>query len=308
MIDAREVLDRAAELSLDPSVVEKDYVLGWLLAGIDHHASIGGSWVFKGGTCLKKVHFETYRFSEDLDFTLIDSDQLDEAFLKSAFAGIAAWIYEQCGVEIPADQIRFETYANKRGGRSAQGRVYYRGPLRRRSSLTRVKLDLTVDEVVVLEPTRFRIVHPYSDDPPEGIRIRCYPYTEVFAEKVRALGERCRPRDLYDVINLFRREEALQLATSIHEIHARKCAYKGITATTLAMVESHRSEIESDWKAMLGHPRGRSSPIPSVAPLKGPSFSMPNVPTEEGTAPTAPTGFAARRLRRGPSFPGSSSS
>ena len=26
--------------------------------------------VFKGGTCLKKCFFETYRFSEDLDFTV----------------------------------------------------------------------------------------------------------------------------------------------------------------------------------------------------------------------------------------------
>ena len=30
------------------------------------------SWLFKGGTCLKKC-FETYRFSEDLDFTLTDA-------------------------------------------------------------------------------------------------------------------------------------------------------------------------------------------------------------------------------------------
>jgi len=30
------------------------------------------SWAFKGGTCLKKCYFETYRFSEDLDFTLTE--------------------------------------------------------------------------------------------------------------------------------------------------------------------------------------------------------------------------------------------
>lgn len=39
------------------------------------------SWVFKGGTCLKKCYFETYHFSEDLDFTLRNEEHLDEQFL-----------------------------------------------------------------------------------------------------------------------------------------------------------------------------------------------------------------------------------
>ncbi len=72
MIDKREILETASALRLLPHVVEKDYVLGWLLAGINAHPALATSWVFKGGTCLKKCYFETYRFSEDLDFTLRD--------------------------------------------------------------------------------------------------------------------------------------------------------------------------------------------------------------------------------------------
>ena len=72
MIDKREILETASSLSLLPNVVEKDYVLGWMLAGISAHEDLSESWVFKGGTCLKKCYFETYRFSEDLDFTLRD--------------------------------------------------------------------------------------------------------------------------------------------------------------------------------------------------------------------------------------------
>ena len=52
MIDRRELLASAANLGLLPNVVEKDYVLGWLLAGIFNHEALGDSWVFKGGTCL----------------------------------------------------------------------------------------------------------------------------------------------------------------------------------------------------------------------------------------------------------------
>lgn len=70
MIDRAELLQLAENLGLQPQVVEKDYVLGWLLAGIRANAQLGNHWVFKGGTCLKKFYFETYRFSEDLDFTV----------------------------------------------------------------------------------------------------------------------------------------------------------------------------------------------------------------------------------------------
>ncbi len=53
MIDRREILDMAERMSLLPNIVEKDYVLGWMLAGIFAHDDLYDSWVFKGGTCLK---------------------------------------------------------------------------------------------------------------------------------------------------------------------------------------------------------------------------------------------------------------
>ena len=54
MISKQEVLEFAHELRLAPNIVEKDYVLGWILAGIYQHPAFGKNWVFKGGTCLKK--------------------------------------------------------------------------------------------------------------------------------------------------------------------------------------------------------------------------------------------------------------
>ena len=71
-------MDFSREFGLVANVIEKDYVLGWVLAGISNHTKVGHSWVFKGGTCLKKCYFETYRFSEDLDFTLTESIHLNQ--------------------------------------------------------------------------------------------------------------------------------------------------------------------------------------------------------------------------------------
>jgi len=82
VIGKEEILGFAREVGIDPNVVEKDYVLGWMLAGISSQPRTLKTWLFKGGTCLKKCYFETYRFSEDLDFTLLDGSQVDDAVLR----------------------------------------------------------------------------------------------------------------------------------------------------------------------------------------------------------------------------------
>ena len=50
-------------------VVEKDYALSYLLAGIANVESLREGLLLKGGTALKKAYFANYRFSEDLDYS-----------------------------------------------------------------------------------------------------------------------------------------------------------------------------------------------------------------------------------------------
>lgn len=248
-------MDFAREFGLAPQVIEKDYTLGWLLAGIAAHPEIGQSWVFKGGTCLKKCYFETYRFSEDLDFTLTNPEHLTEAFLLETFRQVADWLYELAGIEVPAETIRFEIYENPRGHNSAQGRVGYRGPLQRRDNVPRIKLDLSDDEVLVLDPVMREVHHPYSDRPDTGIHVLCYDFEEVFAEKIRALAERERPRDLYDVVHLYRREGINPDRALILSTLAEKCQYKGIDVPTMETLtnQPERVELEAAWEHMLAH-------------------------------------------------------
>ncbi len=273
MIARQEVVDLAREFGLEANIVEKDYVLGWLLAGIFNHVALHSAWVFKGGTCLKKCYFETYRFSEDLDFTLTDAGHFNQEFLSATFAEITQWVYEQSGIEIPADTVRFEIYQNPRGHLSVEGRVGYRGPLQRRGDPARVKLDLTDDEVLVLEPVAREVHHPYSDRPPEGIQARCYSYEEVFAEKLRALTERERPRDLYDVIHLYRHTGTRPDRALLMRTLEQKCAYKGIAVPTMASLENkpERVELEAEWENMLGHQ------LPELPPFEQFWHELPEV-------------------------------
>lgn len=255
MIDRLELLELAREFSLRPDVVEKDYALGWLLAGIGQHRGTSHTWVFKGGTCLKKCYFETYRFSEDLDFTLLDPSQLTEMFLLKVFEEIAEWVYQQSGLEMPKQGFRFEGYQNPRGNPSVLGRIGYRGPLAPRGDLPRIKLDLTSDELVVLSPVRRRVHHGYSDEPTEGIEVLCYPYEEVFAEKLRALGERELPRDLYDVVHLYRHPGIRPDRAVVLTVLQEKSQYKGIPLLTFDTLrrEPQRTELEREWSNMLAH-------------------------------------------------------
>jgi len=45
VIDRQEVLEFAGEVGLDANVVEKDYVLGWMLAAISQHPRTRDTWL-----------------------------------------------------------------------------------------------------------------------------------------------------------------------------------------------------------------------------------------------------------------------
>lgn len=254
MIDKREILEIASANGLLPNIIEKDYVLGWILGGISNCPELVDSWVFKGGTCLKKCYFETYRFSEDLDFTLVDETHLEATFLKNVLVDVVRWVTENSGLMMSEEQISIDTYPNARGKLICQGKIGYRGPVSSTSGgWPKIKLDLTADEKLVLPHTRREVFHPYSDLPEDGLWINCYAFEEVFAEKIRALGERTRPRDLYDVVNLYRHADGRPSTSVLRDVLEQKCAYKSIAIPTFASLEDQRTDLEAKWDDMLGH-------------------------------------------------------
>ena len=147
MISQLELAALRAEWSLGQDDIEKDYVLGWLLSGIAENAELANTWAFKGGTCLRKCYHETYRLSEDLDFTIIEGGPEEPADLLRIFEDLAAWVREASGIELVVDDRSFKRTRNKRGRGTTIGRVAYRGP-NASASMPKVKLDLTSDELL----------------------------------------------------------------------------------------------------------------------------------------------------------------
>src|SRR4029077_6082076 len=69
VITKDEIEARASEFGLHAANIERDYVFGWLLAGIYGASWLKDALVLKGGNCFRKAYFPHTRFSNDLDFS-----------------------------------------------------------------------------------------------------------------------------------------------------------------------------------------------------------------------------------------------
>jgi len=64
-------LAREGGRRIPEAVLERDYCLAWFLVGLAR-TPLSKLLVFKGGTALNRCYFGGYRFSEDLDFSLVE--------------------------------------------------------------------------------------------------------------------------------------------------------------------------------------------------------------------------------------------
>ena len=114
--------------------IEKDYVLSWILIGIAM-SGMQDVMSFKGGTALKKVYFHDYRFSEDLDFTLLNSLSIDD------ITGMLESVYS---IVLDASNIKLilsskEIYAN-----GYAFFINFSGPLGADITRGEIKIDFTI--------------------------------------------------------------------------------------------------------------------------------------------------------------------
>ncbi len=105
-------------------------------------------------------------------------------------------------------------------------------------------------------PTSRTPFHPYPDELPDGISVLTYSPDELLAEKIRALYERTRPRDVYDIVYLLENRADGFDFRRIHDLFRRKCAMKGLevpSLATLLQVVHDAEELGTEWTNMLAH-------------------------------------------------------
>jgi len=190
MIKPGVIQQEAREVGIRDQQIEKDYIFSWILKGIAQHEQLLKVIVFKGGTVLKKIYFEDYRFSEDLDFTLINNEISNEQifeWFKETFE------YTKEEANIPLVIIN----NNEHEDGSINFYISYIGPLGGQGNNKRVKIDISKSEQLVFEPVMKDVFIGYSDM--EKHQLLCYPLEEVLVEKMRSVMQRMQARDFYDL-------------------------------------------------------------------------------------------------------------
>jgi predicted nucleotidyltransferase component of viral defense system len=187
MITRAELIGIADDHGVEFKTVERDYVLTQVLVDLFSTARSGGL-VFKGGTLLRACYFENYRYSADLDFSLLEP-------------GIAALASAHVADRLPRcrDRVGFEVLELVEV--NGQAHVAYQLP---RGRKRRIKLNISADEVSY-EPVKRPLISRYADLP-TGCQVVSYSLVEVAGEKLRCIIQRRQCRDLYDLHYLLERE------------------------------------------------------------------------------------------------------
>jgi predicted nucleotidyltransferase component of viral defense system len=212
----------AAESGFAARLIEKDYFCTVLLAYL--YGAAGDELVFKGGTCLAKVHAELYRLSEDLDYTIpvpVDAPRKERSnrveIVKTALNGLTR--------AIPAFQV---TDALKEANKSTQylAVVGYGSILSQQNET--IKIEVSLREPLLMPAVkgaaRTLLLNPVSARAfVQPISLRCIEKTEALAEKFRAALSRreVAVRDFYDIDHAVRngglRPESEELINQVRQ-------------------------------------------------------------------------------------------
>jgi predicted nucleotidyltransferase component of viral defense system len=256
MILQKEIINTAHAKNVKTKTIDKDWILGHFLNAMYSFEEVQENFVFKGGTCLKKCYFEDYRFSEDLDFTLLDENFVVDAkfiskIIKQAeLTSGAKFYFERKKMQKSKDAEQgYEIKVKFWGADHKQNQR----PLPPSRWQTYIKLDISFSERLLTKPVMKPIFHNYTDSEILNQIVTAYSLYEVISEKLRSLIQRNRPRDIYDIwtlVNFFGKSEYKTIKELLHE----KLKDKSINITGINdFVNSDKSrKNKRAWSSSLG--------------------------------------------------------
>jgi predicted nucleotidyltransferase component of viral defense system len=242
-----------AEMRLAARLVEKDYYCTVLL---EYLAGKVTGLVFKGGTCLAKVHTNFFRLSEDLDFVIPvteDTSRTERGKLvspvKESFIGLAR--------ALPCFQIKAPL-------KGANNSTQYVGSVSYQSVGTgqkeTIKIEVALREPLLTKPitadARTALLDPLTGRAiTTPVTVSCISKMEAFAEKFRAALSRreVAVRDFFDLDYAVRRLGLRPEDAELTGLVRQKLAVPGnepvdISADRLAAL---RQQVEPQLKPVL---------------------------------------------------------
>ena len=254
MILFREALNyTAAETLFAQRLIEKDYFCTLLLYYL---ASADKALIFKGGTCLAKVHAGFYRLSEDLDFAIsmpVISSRSARSRIAAGVKDAVAGLSEQSGV---FKLIQPLVGANNSTQYIAV--VAYQSALGDHEETIKIEVGLREPllmpasngsaQTIILDPVSGKaMIQPLS--------IPCLSFDEAIAEKFRAALSRREPaiRDFYDIAYVARNLKFDPLRKSFLNMVSKKLAIPGNDPINISeeRFNAIRQQLDAQLKPVL---------------------------------------------------------
>ncbi len=228
--------------------IERDYLQHIILLYLSREYA-GEVIVLKGGTALQKA-YGLNRFSLDLDFTAAIEPP------ERVFKGIAKDI----------TLFGFPTSVHvERKRNSLNAKLTIQGPLfsGSKSSLSVIRLEISLREQPILQPNLKEIIPVYYDIQPYIVKVM--RLKEILAEKIRAILMRSKARDLYDLWFLLKRGVNVDI-----DLVGRKLETAGIPLKREILIRKIH-EIKSLWKheipMLVSNPPPYDKVIREIQPL-----------------------------------------
>lgn len=190
----------AAQSGFTGRLIEKDYFCTVLLAYLDGAA--GNALVFKGGTCLTKVHSELYRLSEDLDYTIPVPFETSRSERSRRVKDVKVAL-SQVKQSVPAFRV-VEPLAGANNSTQYVAAVAYSSMITPNGETIRVEVSLREPLLmpIVQGAARTLLLDPVSNTAVVSpVSLSNIAKTEGLAEKFRAALSRrdVAVRDFYDI-------------------------------------------------------------------------------------------------------------
>jgi predicted nucleotidyltransferase component of viral defense system len=211
--------------------VEQDLIISRAIVAIFSDQHLQKQLRFRGGTALNKLHFpEPFRYSEDIDLVRTESGPIGP-ILDRIRDVLEPWLgranFDQSPV---APKLRFKVAAEDTAS----------------TAQIRLKLKINTAETIAYDPPRsapFRVENPWFTGAAE---VMTFTTEEMLATKLRALLQREKGRDLFDLAH------ALDVFKDLNRVRLLECFNLYLERSNVKIL---RAEAEQRMLAKLRRPR-----------------------------------------------------
>ena len=199
------------------TLIEKDYYCSLVL---QYFFDSDTSLVFRGGTCLSKVHADFYRLSEDLDLVIPVTVNVTRNQRRAEMEPVKR-TFEVLPTVIPGMAISV-AFQGHNESRQYIGYLEYRSAIIEKQE--KIKVEVGVREPLLNPPESKTastiVVNPFTSQPLlPTFTVRAMAMREAYAEKLRAATTRIEPaiRDFFDLFYAIKK-----IGLDIHDVHFLK--------------------------------------------------------------------------------------